>query len=285
MSRLYKKCFIASGGLHVLLVLILVVCPAFLVSSPKPSDVQPITFIPDILNDSNFAGGGNPNADRPAAAAPTPPAPVARPTPAPAPPETKPVVKEVAPPKPVEEPLEVAKDNRSSKKIPDVSLKPVVRNPNAKPTAKDTSAEDNQARERLAMKNRFAGALDHALGKIRSGTGESAKLEGSPGLGGGGPSYAPYGAWVRSYFERAWVIPEDATSEDATVEVSVTIASDGTVTAKKIIKRSGDAAMDASVQRVLDRVTSVERAFPEGAKDKQRIYIIPFNLKTKRGTA
>ena len=90
---------------------------------------------------------------------------------------------------------------------------------------------------------------------------------------------------MRSYYERAWVIPEDATSEDANVEVSVTIASDGTVTSKKITKRSGDPAMDASVQRVLDRVTSVERAFPEGAKDKQRSYIIPFNLKTKRGTA
>ena len=64
MSRLYKKCVIASSGLHVLLVVILVVCPAFLASTPKQSDVQPITFIPDILNDGNFAGGGNPNAGR-----------------------------------------------------------------------------------------------------------------------------------------------------------------------------------------------------------------------------
>ena len=44
MSRLYKKCFIASGGLHVLLALILMACPAFLASEPKQSDVQPITL-------------------------------------------------------------------------------------------------------------------------------------------------------------------------------------------------------------------------------------------------
>ena len=35
MSRFYKKCFIASGGLHVLLALILVVCPAFLASEAQ----------------------------------------------------------------------------------------------------------------------------------------------------------------------------------------------------------------------------------------------------------
>jgi TonB family protein len=90
---------------------------------------------------------------------------------------------------------------------------------------------------------------------------------------------------VRSFYDSAWVRPEDATTEDATAEVSVTIASDGAVIAKRITKRSGDRAVDASVQNVLDRVTSVGRPFPEGAKDKQRTYIIPFNMKTKRGAA
>jgi TonB family protein len=81
------------------------------------------------------------------------------------------------------------------------------------------------------------------------------------------------------------VRPQDASLENATVEVSVTIARDGSVIAKRIVKRSGDAAVDASVQRTLDRVNSVERPFPEGAKDKQRTYTIPFIMKSKRGTA
>ncbi len=202
MSRLYRKCFIASGGLHLLLVLILVVCPAFLASNPKQSDVQLITFIPDILTDSPFVGGGNPNAGRPpspappAPPAPTPPAPVVQPTPAPAPPEPTPPVKEVAPPKTTEESLEVSKDTKPTKRKPEVSTKLVVKNPNAKSTSKDTSAEDSQAREQLAMKNRIKGAFDRSLSNIKSGTGSPTKIgggaDGSYGPGGGGPSYAGY---------------------------------------------------------------------------------------------
>jgi TonB family protein len=285
MSRLYKKCFLASGGIHVLLALILVVCPAFLASNPKPSDVQPITFIPDILNDSNFAGGGRPDADRPAARTPTPPAPAPQPAPAPSAPQPKPKVKEVAPPETSNDSLEVAKDNKPQKRRPEISTTAVERKPNAKPRSEDTSAEDNQAREQLAMRNRLASALDHTIGNIKSGTGSAAKFEGSRGPGGGGPTYAGYAAWVLTVFDNAWVAPEDATSEDVTAEVSVTIASDGSVTAKRIVKRSGDAAVDASVQRALDRVSTIGRPFPPGMQDKQRTYIIPFNMKTKRGTA
>jgi TonB family protein len=90
---------------------------------------------------------------------------------------------------------------------------------------------------------------------------------------------------VLTVFDNAWVAPEDTTSADATAEVSVTIANDGTVIAKRIIKRSGDAAVDASVQRALDRVSTIGRPFPESMKDKERTYIIPFNMKTKLGTA
>jgi TonB family protein len=129
------------------------------------------------------------------------------------------------------------------------------------------------------------GEFDRAANNIKSGTGSATAIEEGIGSGDSGPSVATYGAWVRSVYQRAWVTPEDATTEDATVEVKVTVASDGTVTAKRIIKRSGDAAVDASVQRALDRVTTVGRPFPEGAKDKERSYIIPFNMKTKRGAA
>jgi TonB family protein len=285
MSRFNQKCFAASGGLHLLLVLILITCPAFLASSPKQSDVQPITFIPDILTDSAFAGGGNPNAGRPAAPSPAPPAPASKPAPAPAAPPEKPKVKEAAPPKTAEESLEVSKEAKPTKRKIEVTTEAVVRKPSTKTPSEDTSAEDNKLREQKAMRSRLASAFDKTLGNIKSGTGSAAKIEGSYGPGGGGPTYAGYSAWVLTVFDNAWVAPDDANSEDATAEVSVTIASDGSVIAKRIVKRSGDAALDASVQRTLDRVTSVGRPFPEGIKEKQRTYIIPFNLKTKRGTA
>ena len=279
MSRFYKKCFLASGGMHVLLALILVVCPAFLASNPKVSDVQPITFIPDILNDANFAGGGRPDADRPAARTPTPPAP------APPAPQPKPKVKEVALPEIDNDSLEIAKDKKPTKRKLEISTTPVVRNPKAKAHTEDTATEDRQAREREATKNRLMAGFDRTLGDIKTGTGQAAKFEGSRGPGGGGPSYAGYAAWVLTVFDNAWVAPEDTTSSDATAEVSVTIANDGTVIAKRIVKHSGDAAVDASVQRALDRVTTIGRPFPESMKDKERTYRIPFNMKTKLGSA
>ena len=43
----------------------------------------------------------------------------------------------------------------------------------------------------------------------------------------------------------------------------------------------GDANVDASVQRTLERVKFVA-PFPEGATEKERTYIINFNPKTKQ---
>jgi len=61
----------------------------------------------------------------------------------------------------------------------------------------------------------------------------------------------------------------------------VTIASDGTVITASIVTPSGDASVDASVQKTLDRVTFIA-PFPDGAKETERTYIINFNLKSKR---
>jgi TonB family protein len=172
-----------------------------------------------------------------------------------------------------------------AKKKPQISLTPVARKPNTKTTSNETSTADAQEHQQLVRNQQLLGQFDRSLGNIKSGTGSATKIEEGHGSGNSGPSYASYAAWVWSVYESAWVRPEDASIEDATVEVSVTIASDGTVSAKRITKRSGDPAVDASVQRALDRVTTVNRPFPEGAKDKQRSYIIPFNMKTKRGAA
>ena len=86
---------------------------------------------------------------------------------------------------------------------------------------------------------------------------------------------------VRSKYEGAWIPPDSTDSDDANTKVKVTIASDGTVTAAHIITPSGDASVDASVQKTLDRVTFIA-PFPEGAKETERTYIINFNLKSKR---
>ncbi|HNW08174.1 MAG TPA: TonB family protein [Verrucomicrobiota bacterium] len=272
----------ASSCLHGLLVLVLLVGPAFVSSKSRMSDVQPITFFPDILIDEPFASPGGSPGRLPPAPTPAPPPPAPPPPQAPRPSPAQPPREEVAPPRNEGESLEVSKE--PARRKPEVSLVPVVRKSPAKNAAKAPASDDGQERQWQEARQRLANQLGRAASNIRSGTGAATAVE--EGFGSGsGPSYASYTSWVWSYFDRAWVRPQDASLENATVEVSVTIARDGTVIAKRIVKRSGDAAVDASVQRTLDRVNSVERPFPEGAKDKQRTYTIPFIMKSKRGTA
>ena len=88
MNRLQKKCVLATAGVHLLLLVILMVGPAFFEPRPKADDLQVLDVIPANLIDAPFTSGVR-NAQ------PPPPAPVVTP-PAPQPPPTPP------PPKPVE---------------------------------------------------------------------------------------------------------------------------------------------------------------------------------------
>ena len=283
MNRLHQKCVIASAATHGLLALILLTCPAFLTSKGKLSDVTPITFYPSTLIEQPFANPGGSPGSRPPAPTPTPPAPAVHPAPLP-PPEPRPQLpREVAPPKPDSQSVEVTKATAKPKLQINTTL--VTKKPNTKPTSNETSPVDDQERQQRQLRQRLANQFGRAADNIKSGTGSATKIEEGVGSGNSGPSYASYGAEVWRVYESAWVRPEDASIEDATVEVSVTIASDGTVIDKRITKRSGDHAVDASVQRTLERVTTIGRPFPGDVKDKQRSYIIPFNMKTKRGAA
>jgi len=90
-----------------------------------------------------------------------------------------------------------------------------------------------------------------------------------------------YAAVVKDKYQTAWTQPDNSASDDDVIRVGVTIRSDGTVTSTQILTPSGDASVDASVQRTLDRVTFIA-PFSNGAKEKERTFIINFNLKTKR---
>jgi TonB family protein len=94
-------------------------------------------------------------------------------------------------------------------------------------------------------------------------------------------AYANYASVVKTVYTEAWRLPDTTESDDANVKVSVTIANDGRVVQSHIVDPSGDSSVDRSVQRALDRVTHLE-PFPDGATDKERTYIINFNLKAKR---
>ena len=96
MNRLQKKCAIATAGIHLLLLTILVVGPAFFSPQPKATDTQVLDVIPANLIDAALNSGirgATPPAPAPVVVPPpqpVPPTPVVQP--APTPPAPKPVV-------------------------------------------------------------------------------------------------------------------------------------------------------------------------------------------------
>ncbi|MBE0545981.1 MAG: TonB family protein [Verrucomicrobia bacterium] len=265
MNRLQKKCLVAAAGFHLLLVVILVVGPAFLSPKDQVDDLPLLEFIPVITTDEQVSGGGSRTAPSPQPQPPTPqPQP---PKPQPQPPKVEPVVRAEPPKVVTPEPTPIPK-----KQPPKISLKPVPRPQTTKATPKQQTPtrEDTQRREQLSA----------SLRNLRQNLSSSTEIE-MPGPGGGGVPYANFLQAVKTIYTDAWIVPDGVTDDEATATASVTIARDGTVVEARIIKSSGNALADRSVQATLDRVR-VAVPLLAGAKESQRTVTIKFNVKAKR---
>jgi len=284
MNRLQKKCFIVSAGVHLLLFVILLVGPAFLSSKSHSEDVQSLDFYPSKLIDAALMGGGNRNAK--------PPPTIQPPSQPPVPAQHQPALEKAREPEPPKVTVKVPKIDPDSVEMPEpkrhkpqISLELKTRTetstkPKSKSITPDTQAQEKQiADNRSRQARQLRSAADSIRENISSGT-----TIVDPGPGGGGPSYASYASLVKTRYENAWQEPNDAANDNAITKVSVTIGCDGTVYSSHITRPSGDPQVDRSVQQTLDRVTFIA-PFPEGFKEKQRTYIINFNLKAKRGLA
>jgi TonB family protein len=294
MSRLQKKCLIATAGGHLLLILVLVFGSAFFVSRSKPDESQILTVIPANLIDAAFSSGV-------AGAQPPPPQPVQPvqpPTPVPPrpePPPPKPPEPQPEPPKPTlvervqeffkPEPVKPAPDDlkndepelKTSKTEPKkikVNLDPVVR----KTTKTPDTSEAEARREAQRASEARARAFKSATSSISKNT-STATVVDMPGAS--TAAYASYKDALASIYYDAWTPPTDTSNDDAITKVRITIARDGTIISARIIGPSGDSRVDASVQRAIDRVKDVP-PLPEGTKETERTVILNFNLKTKR---
>jgi TonB family protein len=286
MTRLQKKCLIVTAGLHLLLLLVLVFGTAFFAPSPKPDDTQVLDVIPANLIDAAFTSGVK--------SAQTPP---------PAPPEIKPVVTPPPPapepPKPVVTPPTFADEVKklftpAPEKLPPDDLTPVEKPPKKTtehvvkpdltkvkrvvPKVTDTSDADADAKEQKRLNDLRRKAFLNAARSIQKNSSSATTVE-MPGTS--SVSYANYASVVKSIYTQAWTPPDDTASDDANVRVSVVIGSDGTVISASVLTPSGDGSVDHSVQRTLDRVTFIA-PFPDGSKEKEKTFIINFNLKAKR---
>jgi TonB family protein len=267
MNRLQKKCLLATAGFHLLLLVILIVGPAFFSPKPKADDLQVLDVIPAVAIDAAFSSGVK-GAQPPA---PTPV--VTPPPPAPQPPPVQPptLVKQIMnffKPAPEKFPPDDSAKPKEHVIKPDLTPVTHIAPKNSTTTA---APDDSQ-------KNAKAKALASALRALRSNlsSGTTIDMPGNSSV-----AYANYASIVKSKYTQAWTPPDDTTSDDANVKVSITIANDGTVISAHIIGTSGDAGVDDSVQKTLDRVQQIA-PFPDGATEKERTYIINFNLKAKR---
>jgi len=271
MNRLQKKCVIGTAGVHLLLAVILVVGPAFFYSKPKADDLQVLDVIPANLIDAAFNSGV-------ANAAPPPPAPVA-------PPQPPPPTPVVTPPAPAPQKVEKTEPVKPLDKLSPDNLKPVEKTSKTEPRKIQISTQlvrrpapkNSPTTDNSQQQQRLAQASQSALRNLKSNLtpGTTIDMPGNSSV-----AYANYAAVVKSVYEQAWILPNDV-SDDANTKASVTIANDGTVISARIITPSGDAGLDASVQRTLERVKSIA-PFPEGATEKERTYIINFNPQVKR---
>src|SRR5208282_2220764 len=122
-----------------------------------------------------------------------------------------------------------------------------------------------------------AAAIQSAVRNLENNFTPSTKVE-MPGTS--SVSYASYASIIKTIYTREWTPPDNAANDEANIKVSITVSSDGTVISAHIVDPSGDSKVDDGVQRTLDRVIFIF-LFPAAPTEKEKTFIINFNLKAK----
>ena len=142
------------------------------------------------------------------------------------------------------------------------------------------AAAQKQAEQR---RNALANAVRGAGTAVQVGTGSKTSIELVGGPGGGGPAALNYDQYIVAEFTRNWNLPSTLRDDSLTVKARVTIASDGRVVSASVSSKSGDSALDRSVESVLQRVKQV-RGFPSGVSSENRTYTIKFKPEFNLGS-
>jgi TonB family protein len=123
--------------------------------------------------------------------------------------------------------------------------------------------------------------LEELASNVRA-TGAKSTVVALPGEG-GGEAFVGYETAIFNAYYHAWKTPEETTDRLAVADAKIVVSRDGTIVSAEIVSKSGDAAVDRSVQRALDQVKTLP-PFPEKAKDTQRSFLIRFNLEAKQSS-
>jgi TonB family protein len=299
MTRLQKKCFLFSAGMHGLLGIILLGSSAFR-DKPAAREMVILTMIPPNILDRAGAGGGSLEPSvAPRPAQPVQPAQPAVQAPQPVAPQ--PVTpRPIAPPQPVE-PVERTEPQKVEKEATQPALIPrkVVEKPTheihptydpvqpasnkQKPKVSETAVaqSSSQSAEARRFRRQIAESLDALATGVKSSGAQGTAVD-MPGQG-GGEAFAGYETIIYNRYFHAWITPEGVANKLAGADVKIVVARDGMIISAEIINKSGEPALDKSVERVLRAVTHLP-PFPASSHDEQRSFLIRFNLEAKEGS-
>jgi TonB family protein len=292
MTRLQKKCMVFSLGLHGLLMVILFASAGFGSRPDTTEDLHILTMIPANIVDRAGAGGGatvvnqtpQPPAQQHVQSQPQP-QPVhveqahveaARPTP-----RSVPDTSHVKPAPDEAKELALDAKPKISKPHPQHEVKVTYQQANSSKSAKKTETTQSSENTANAKAQRLK-KIENSLAELASGvrkSGSSDPIVDTEGIG-GGEAFAGYRDTVFTYYYRAWIQPDNASSGLTVPEAKVTIARDGSIISAELVQPSGDKPLDRSVERALRAVTKLP-PFPASTQETERTYMIRFKLEGK----
>ncbi len=277
MSRLLKKCIVLSVGLHVLVVALLIAAATFFIT--KPEKVQPTLSMiaPEILD--NIL---KPNSTQ---IARTPPTPAVRRNVVPQPPKRV----EEAPPKTVTpKPVKITPPKKVTPKptprkvtLPDKAKTTQPRRIQINTSTKTVGSRNpQQPAKSIPAKSKInSSALTQKVQNLRGQLSAGIKVNVS---GANAAAFTSYAQYVVSVYRRTWepLLPKSLAKSRVAV-VSVTVDRSGRVISARIVRKTGNTELDRSVQRALDRVKTIGKAFPSGSKESKRTFTLDFTPKIR----
>jgi len=281
MIRLLKKCLVLSVGLHLLVLAALVLWAIFKLAKDDKLPPQLTMIAPEVLeNILNPQPAATRPVVQPPLVQPTPPQPRPKQQVQPRPPQPRP--KPNINPRP---PRSAPKPKAQKKTNPQPKPKPTKR-PKIKISSK-TKVNNSSSSSRpnpVNTKPRTPAVSNSQINNIKGMREQLSAAIQVNVTGANRAAFANYASFVVAVYRRTWqpLIP-NSVNRSSIAKVSVTIRRDGQLVSARIIRRTGNAALDRSVQRALDRVKTIGRSFPAGATDAQRTFTLDFTPQIRGG--
>ena len=289
-NRLQKKCFIVSLGMHLLLLLVVVFGVAFATTRKKEEPVKYLSI--SLFREPVPQKARHPSQPRvephqarripvrqPVRRAVQPPAPQKQVTPQKTTPprKAKPKPKKTTPKK-TPTPRKATKKTAPRSKPKPKSKRPKIPKINISSTVVNKSSSSSKTSRSTPPKTvKVVSVNPNAAKNLKNKLSTTVR---AVTFRPGSSSYSNYKEWVRQKYQGTWNngrLPSQRYRQIVTVRV--TVLRSGKVASARILRRSGQAPLDASVQGTLNVVKSIGRAFPSGVTESRQTFTIDFQMR------